>query len=130
MTILALDPGVKHIGLALATTNLASPLTTLGFSSSQQLIADLDPIVKKHRITHLIIGLPSGPLKPFVLQLKQILVQHFAQLKIYLFDETLTSHQAQKNLLHKKRRSRQKLSHAAAAAIILQSWLDLHPSKS
>lgn len=130
MTILALDPGTKNIGLALATNNLAFPLVTLRFFSSQQLVADLDPIIKKHQITHLIIGLPSGSLKPFVLQLKQILTKHFAQLKVYLFDETLTSHQAQKNLLHKKRRSRQKLFHAAAAAIILQSWLDLHPSKS
>jgi len=130
MTILALDPGTKNIGLALATDNLASPLTTLSFSSSQQLIQDLDPIIKKHKITHLIMGLPSGPLKPFVIQLKKNLTQHFVQLKVNFFDETLTSHQAQKNLLHKKRRSRKKLSHAAAAAIILQSWLDFHSSKS
>lgn len=109
MNYLGLDYGLAHVGVAIATTPLAQPLTTIPTKSSLRLIKEL---IKKHYIDELIIGdCPSE------------YVSHF-DIPVHIVDETLTSHDARESLSHTTKSKRHNLEHAVSAALILQSWLD------
>jgi len=99
---LGLDYGAKKIGVALAAGPLAQPLA-------------------------IIIGLPDGPLKQqvkkFIDELRNL------NFELIVVDETLSSHDALMSLRHTGQRKRARLEHTAAAALILQNWLDT-PSPS
>ncbi len=109
MNYLGLDYGNEHVGVAIATTPLAEPLTTLSTKRSLQLIKDL---IKKHSIDEVVIGdCPSDYLKGI-------------DIPVHIVDETLTSHDAREYLLHTTQSKRRSLEHAVSAALILQSYLD------
>lgn len=119
MNYLGLDYGTSHIGVAIATGPLASPLTTISTSSAPKL---LKALVDKHQITALIIGVSDTRSNATVSELTAEL--SFLNLPVYLVDETLSSHDARTALLHTTKSRRKDLEHAASAAIILQTWLD------
>lgn len=114
MSILGLDYGEKHIGVAIAEGPLAAPLTTLNTQTAIHYISDL---VSKYKIEKIIIG--NCP-EEFVNSLAIV------NCKLEIIDETLSSHDARHALLHTTQKRRQELEHAAAATIILQNWLDYH----
>ena len=117
MNYLGLDYGKAHIGVAIATSPLAEPLTTIPTKSALQLIKEL---IKKYNINVIIIGLPHASIHDTLGQLG---------LPVYEVDETLSSRDARESLLHTTQKRRRVGEHAAAASIILQSWLDSHPAK-
>ena len=117
MNYLGLDYGQSHIGVALATGPLAEPLTTIPTKTALRLIKEL---IKKHNINAIIIGIPHASIHNTLEQLG---------LPVYEVDETLSSHDARESLMHTTQKRRRVGEHTAAAAIILQSWLDSHPAK-
>ena len=120
MNYLGLDFGLSHLGVAIADGPLAEPMATLPISSAFKL---LPQIIARHHITALIIGLPDGPSQPqarrFIHQLQTL------NCPVHIVDETLSSYDALTLLRHTSPSRRKSKEHAAAAAIILQSWLDL-----
>jgi len=114
MTVLGVDWGEKHTGLALGWTNigLSQPLTTI---STNQAIAKILSVCKTESISRIIIGISEAEsgrkTRSFAEKLRGK-----TKITVDLADETLSSAQA--------RSLRQ--SHAAAAAIILELWLDEH----
>lgn len=112
MIYLGLDYGARHLGVAIAAGSLAEPLVTL---HTENALSSLRELVKKNRITGIVIG-DSTP--KFLLQLNSL------GLPIYQVDETLTTKDAQKFLLHTTPTRRKRLEHAVSAALILQSWID------
>lgn len=118
MSILGLDYGQKHIGVAIATGPLAEPLTTIPTKNALQLIKDL---IQKHHIEALIIGMHDASMHDTLVQLG---------LPVYEVDETLSTHDAVKSLYHTTKKRRKLKEHAAAAALILQSWLDSRNNSS
>lgn len=116
---LGLDYGSAHIGIAIATGPLASPLTTVPASTAVPMLKSL---VEKHDISALVIGVSDSSTSASVAKLADQL--SFLRLPVYLVDETLSSHEARQALLHTTKSRRRDLEHAASAAIILQSWLD------
>jgi RNase H-fold protein (predicted Holliday junction resolvase) len=112
MNVLGIDYGEKHVGVALAEGPLASPLITL---NTQTAISEINKLVSKHKIEKIIIG--DCPLE-FVNLLKTV------NCELEIVDETLSSHDARQSLLHTTQNKRREKEHAAAAAIILQSWID------
>lgn len=124
MNYLSLDYGTKQIGVALATGPLAEPLTTF---PTPKALDQINPLINTYTIKAIIIGIPQGPAqKPAQNFAKQLEVFN---IPIYAVDETLSSHDARKSLSHTSRTKRKTQEHAAAAAIILQSWLDSRPPK-
>ena len=123
MNLLGIDYGTEHIGVALGSTEsgLAEPLATL--SSRQSPEGTIQSLVSKHGIRKIIIGvsekISAKQAKQFADQLKQ-----YANIPIELADETLSSKEAIEKLSHKSLLKRGTLQHAAAAAVILQRWLD------
>ena len=125
-TYLAIDYGRAKSGLATATTSLAEPLKSI---STDKLHQEVSGQIKERSITHIILGLPSGRLEAEVIKLRQALIdQH--NIKVTLWDETLSSQEALDSLQHKKRSVRSGPDHHYAAAIFLQDYLDSNPPDS
>jgi putative transcription antitermination factor YqgF len=112
MSYLGLDYGSSHIGVAISTGSLAEPFTTLPTKSA---ISSIKELIKKHSIDGLIIGDVNSE---FLIRLKSL------NLPVYQVDETLSTRDAQVALLHTSQTRRKQKEHSAAAALILQSWLD------
>ncbi len=125
MVYLALDPGLSQIGVAISHEGkLAEPLTTL---EAHNLINQIKPLIEKYHPDELIIGEPDpGPVRDLAIVLKDE-INRFYTGKIILHPEDLTSQEAAKKMIEggAARQKRQKGEHAAAAALILQDYLDL-----
>ena len=124
---LGIDYGRVHLGLAIAIEPLAQPLAAL---SKTRMFSLLPELVSRHHLRTIIIGLPDGELHAevakFAVQIGDLLPAPKPQ--IICFDETLSTHDAIEALSHTSPRARKLKEHSAAAAIILQSWIDSWPS--
>ncbi len=124
MIYLALDPGLSKIGVAVSHEGkLAQPLTTL---EAHNLISQIKPLIEKYHPDGLIIGEPDpGPVRDLATALKDE-ISRFYTGKIILHPEDLSSQEAAKKMVEGgvARQKRQKGEHAAAAALILQDYLD------
>ena len=112
--VLGIDYGDKHIGLAVATSPLAEPLTTI---NNSDFLVSIKKIISEHHIQSIVVG--NCP-EDFLAEISKL------GLLVYQVDETLTTIDAAKALFHTTQSRRKSLIHAASAAIILQSWLDSH----
>lgn len=114
MTVFGVDWGEKHTGLALGWTDigLAQPLITV---DTNKAIAKILSVCQAESVGKIIIGISEADsgrkAKTFAAKLRDK-----TKIAIELADETLSSARA--------RSLRQ--GHAAAAAIILELWLDDH----
>lgn len=124
MEYLCIDFGLKHLGLALADGPLAEPLCEKKYKNSKELFNYLKQVCEDQAINKIIVGLPEGRLAETVKKFGTELAGLTGREVIYQ-DETLSSREAKNKLLdagapQKKRR----LDHRAAAALILQEFLD------
>lgn len=132
MRILGVDYGLKRIGLALADSGLAEPLQVIKrpacHSAEKVQAATLHKIVtvcRQFQIEKVVVGLPEGKLVPQVKKFGKELAR-LAKLDVVYQDETLTSQDAVAKMIEagKKKKDRQIKNDAAAAAVILQNYLD------
>lgn len=120
MNVLGIDFGKAHVGLALGSTEtgLAEPLKTELTPMEYQKIEN---ICIENGVEKIIIGMSEGEsareTREFAGKLEYI------GIPIIFYDETLTTQDALRNLLHLSAKKREKTEHAAAAAIVLQDWL-------
>ncbi len=131
--ILAIDYGLKRIGLALSDPLkiFAYPFKTL--NNDNKLINDLKELVDTQGITEIVVGYPlkengeksssTLEVEKFVLRLKESF-----KIDIILRDERYTSELAKQNILQsvtkKKKRQDKGLVDRNAASIFLQEYLD------
>ena len=128
--ILALDWGEKRIGVAFSEGFLASPHSVIRRKSKVEDYARIVNLVAEMKAELLVIGLPKslnpdhpiGPQAKRVLQYSQALVQQL-EIPIELVDESYSTVDAVAFLRQSGRRGKTPLD-AAAAAVILQSYLD------
>lgn len=133
MRNLGLDIGEKRIGVAISDFEeiLASPLETITYRDECKAIESIVALVEKYDIKRLVVGLPyslsgeqgiqAGKVKDFVARLKTVI-----NIEICYQDERLSTVTAGNLLMEagvKKTKRKEKLD-AAAAAIILQAYLD------
>jgi len=133
--LLALDVGERRIGVAVSDPSgtLARPLTTIVRASRQADFQAIAQVVDDCAATRIIVGLPlsldgtEGPQAQQVRRYAQRLAQAVS-VPIEFWDERYSSMVASEILRVKgKRRSRRQgrgAIDAAAAAVILQSYLD------
>jgi len=116
MKYLGVDFGLRRIGLAVSEGELASPWQVVDAKKFSE-------IIKKNKFEKIVVGLPEGKMgKKVVGFVNALKKQGF---EVETADETLSSRRAleqmiSENIPRKKRRS----NDAAAAAIILQNYLD------
>lgn len=135
---LGIDFGERRIGLALSdeTGTIASPLTTLSRRRGKRPpLRRIEEAVHRHGVEALVLGLPlelTGEESAWSRHVREIGDRLAARLGIpvHLVDERLTSVRATRavrgiGLPRRKREDRARID-AAAAALILQGWLDGH----
>lgn len=105
MYILGLDYGAKHVGVAVgqAITKTAKPLTTIKYTSINELISSIKKLMDDWRVEKIIVGLPlnmdgseqdiTQKVKIFVKKLQDSL-----HIPIILEDERLSTWEAKKML--------------------------------
>ncbi|HLI28203.1 MAG TPA: Holliday junction resolvase RuvX [Chloroflexota bacterium] len=130
---LALDVGERRIGLAISDEEgmLATPLGVLERRSFAEDVARLATIVREQRAERLVVGLPRtlageiGPQARRVLRWAERMGRALG-LPLEYWDERFSTLEAAERLAHRRPRRRPPLD-AAAAAVILQDYLDHHP---
>ena len=124
MIYLSLDFGTSQIGVAISHEGkLAEPLTTF---ESRNLINQIRILIEKHYPDVIVIGEPNtGPIKDLALVLHDEIKTIFSG-KVVLHPEDLSSQEATQKMAEggMAKQRRQEGNHAAAAALILQDYLD------
>lgn len=120
---MGIDFGIRRIGLSISEGTLASPWKVLGVQGLKDSVEKVLKIIKEEGFQKIIVGLPEGKMGKTVLGFVNGLKK--TGLDVEASDETLSSQRALQQMISenvplKKRRS----NDAAAAAIILQNYLD------
>jgi putative Holliday junction resolvase len=122
--VLAFDFGLRHIGVAVGqtVTRTASPLDTIAATNGQPDWRSVDALVNEWRPCRLLVGLPlnmddtesemSARARQFARRLAARL-----EIEVTLVDERLTSYAT-------RSAAGRGGNHAAAAALIAESWLN------
>ena len=131
--ILAIDYGIKKIGLALSDPLriIAKPFNTIDNISYEDSLIQLKNIIKEYSVNEIVVGLPITLKNTFSEQTN--LVKEFIDslendltVKITIIDERLSSIEAKKSLIQQgiKTGHNKKEIDKTAAAIFLQSYLN------
>ncbi|MCH5335788.1 MAG: Holliday junction resolvase RuvX [Campylobacter sp.] len=121
MKALALDLGLKRIGLALCVDKkIALPLEGIIRKNRNQAAKEIKEIISQHQISLLIVGIPKGGSSEDVM-LKR--TQHFVSLlefegEIVFVDESYTSREALKFGVIRSKKKDAKLDSLAALIMI------------
>ena len=136
MRVLGIDFGERRIGLALSdpTATLASPLETMTRRVGKRPpLSRLEEVAIAHEVEQLVVGLPlnlQGHETPWCEEVRRMGDALAARLSLPVdyVDERMTSVRAERGIrsqgLPKGKREEKGRVDAAAAALILQSWLD------
>ncbi len=131
MRILGLDLGEERIGVALSDPQgwLAAPLTVLPGKSFKAALAAIEKMVVEHQVGRVVVGYPrslDGTLGPQAQRVDRHveLLRSRLPVPVVLWDERLSTAQAKRMIHEAGKRVRRDRIDAAAAAIILQSYLD------
>jgi len=138
--VVGVDLGQRRIGVAVSdgTGTLASPWCTIERTADTGAVhAALAAVVDEVDARRVVVGLPLsldgriGPAARAAQTEAAALAEALAsrQVPVETFDERLTTVSAARSLAaagHRGPRQRKKID-AAAAAVLLQAWLDAHP---
>lgn len=126
-TILCLDPGTAHTGLAISQEGiLATPLATIYEKDLELLTGKLRLFLERFHPDIIVIGIPEfGPVVNFAKDLGDRLKMDFSG-EIIFHQEDLSSGAARHTMKELKKTlvKRKKEEHQTAAALILQDFLD------
>lgn len=138
MRVLGIDLGERRIGLAISdpSATLARPLRVLERTASDEaavdtLLEEIDRLSREDPLGSVVIGLPmkldGRPTEqtPRVRVIADALARRIT-VPVVFQDERLSSHEAEQRLASRERdwRKRKAKLDAAAAAVILQDYLD------
>ncbi|EHK3562957.1 Holliday junction resolvase RuvX [Campylobacter upsaliensis] len=123
MRALALDLGLKRIGLALYVENIAMPLNAILRKNRNQAANEVRKLIEEHQISKLIVGLPKGGASEVEMTKR---VQYFISLlefdgEVIFVDEAYTSKEAQGLGVANSRKKDGKLD-SLAALIMLRGY--------
>jgi putative Holliday junction resolvase len=134
---MGLDAGQRRIGVALSDPSrlLASPAAVLDRRQGAlaPVLDQLDQLAQREQVTQVVVGLPlnaDGSLGPQAKRTQQFarLVERVLRLPVVLWDERLSTQEAER-IIRDQGRSTRRVRHAGqvdavAAAVILQDYLD------
>lgn len=133
MRILAVDPGEKHIGIALSdpTGTIATPLKVLLHISRPLDAVAIANLAQQHKVEMIIIGQSldeDGSTTPQSRRASRLAdaIHQQCDLPVTMWDESFSTHEARQARIEMGtiRRNRQGHLDDLAAAVILQSYLD------
>jgi len=131
--ILGIDLGEKRVGLAISDPSqmIASPLGKLEFKTEQQLIVEIEAVVKQKEVKEIVVGYPlrtsgkKGELALFAERMASLLKNRLG-LEVHLWDERMSTQGAERALLEAdlSRSKRKQVRDQVSAGLILQSFLE------
>jgi putative Holliday junction resolvase len=133
MRILAIDHGTKRIGIALSDEfgMVATPLEFILAEPFADFLKRLKDLLREKQVELILVGMPrnmDGSYGPAALKVQEFVavLKETIATPIKTWDERLTSAQANRMLIQAevRRNKRKERVDAAAAAILLQSYLD------
>jgi putative Holliday junction resolvase len=134
--LLAIDMGAKRVGVAVSDElrMTVRPVTTIERRSWKKLLVSINEQIEALEARGLVLGLPlniDGSEGPAAVEARQIAAKFELSLKIpvYLQDERLTSEEAKSRLHDIQKREQAGDIDSAAAAIILQDFIDRQQSR-
>ena len=137
--VLGVDPGSARIGLALSDPLgvTAQPIETLECVGSRRDLNTISERVREHDVKTVVIGLPltlrgeEGEAARASREMAVGLERRLPGVRIELWDERLTTVQAERTMVAGKQRraKRRQRIDSLAATLILQSWLDAQAFK-
>lgn len=123
--ILAIDFGLKKVGLAIADTDskLSRPLTVLRAEKADELLEKVRRLIKSEEADEIVVGVSEGHMGSLSRKFGEDLAMNLG-IKVNFIDETLTTHDAQELsiLSGKSRKRRKEMEDAYSAALILDSF--------
>jgi putative Holliday junction resolvase len=133
MRVLAIDHGTKRMGIALSDPSgmIAQPLEFIPAEPFSRFLGRLKELIQQKEVELILVGMPRnmdgsyGPAAAKVQEFVAVLKENIV-VPIRTWDERLTSAQANRFLLQAdvRRKERKEKVDQAAAAILLQSFLD------
>lgn len=132
VSVLALDPGSVRVGVAAraAGSPVATPVGSL-LRSSSSFWPELTRQVRERQVRVIVVGLPrrlDGSEGDAAVSARRLAREVEARTGVpcQLWDERFTTAQAERELISAgaRRRTRRQTIDAAAATLLLQSWLD------
>ena len=137
MRVLAIDHGTKRMGIALSDPSgmIALPLEFIPAEPFNAFLDRLKKLIHEKEVEMILVGMPRnmdgsyGPAAAKVREFVAVLKETIA-IPIQTWDERLTSAQANRFLIQAdvSRKDRKQKVDQAAAAILLQSFLDSRSS--
>jgi len=136
MRILGIDLGERRVGVAVSdpTGSIAQPLPTLRRRAGKRMpLATLQNLAAEYEVQGIVMGLPlalSGHDTEWTRTVREAArkLEERSGVPVHLVDERFTSRAAERAVralgLPKKKREQKGRVDAAAAVLILQSWLD------
>lgn len=131
--ILALDIGDRRIGIARSDLSgmLASPLGTIEYHEKERACREIVEIAAKQGVARIIVGLPlsmSGTESQQTAKTREFAAKlgGYTNIPLVFYDErlsTVTAREKRREAQNKRKKSKEGLD-AAAAAVILQAYLD------
>lgn len=140
MRYLGFDLGTRTLGISISddTKTIASTLTTLRFNDGEyeELLPEIDKIVKEHKIEKIILGLPKNMNNTYGERAETTIsfqkrLSEYLNLEVILQDERLSTVAAHNYLIEAdmSRKKRKKVVDKLSANIILQTYLDIEKGK-
>jgi putative Holliday junction resolvase len=133
MRVLGIDHGSKRMGIALSDPSgmIAQPLEFIPAEPFADFLSRLKTILKEKQVEQILVGMPrnmDGSYGPAALKVQEFVavLKETIAIPIKTWDERLTSSQANRFLIEAnvRRDQRKQKVDKAAAAILLQSYLD------
>jgi putative Holliday junction resolvase len=136
MRVLGIDLGERRVGVAVSdpTGSIAQPLPTLQKRAGNRMpLATLKKLAEQYEVQEIVMGLPlapSGDDTEWTRTVREAAskLEERSGVPVHLVDERYTSKAAERAVrglgLPKKKREEKGRVDAAAAVLILQSWLD------
>jgi len=134
--VLGVDLGERRVGVAVSdpTGSIAQPLPTLRRRAGKRMpLATLQNLAEEYEVQGIVMGLPlapSGDDTEWTRTVREAArnLEERSGVPVHLVDERLTSKAAERAIrglgLPKKKREEKGRVDAAAAVLILQTWLD------
>ena len=93
--ILGIDLGKKTTGLAISHGQISTPFKTISHKSQKEAVEKISDIIKSENVDKVILGFVEGQIKKLFDDFEVKLKEKNPNLEIIMWDETLTTRQAQ-----------------------------------
>jgi putative pre-16S rRNA nuclease len=136
MRLLGVDHGSKRIGLAVSDPDgrVALPMTVMARTGRSDAI-EIVELARREGAERIVVGLPlssdgsRGPQATVALRFGERLAAAAGDIPVVFWDERFSTAEANRRMIDAglSRASRDKIRDAAAAAVMLQDYLDSNP---